>query len=94
MISILLSVSLSGFVSGHSKAPVVDGYHSSHIPQVTALPATLFLLFINNLLNCTSYPVHSYADVYTLHFSGHFEHRLTKEKLTESLDNALSYLTT
>src|ERR1700755_1548127 len=37
------------------------------------LSPTLFLLFINDLLNCTSNSVHSYADDSTLHSSTHFK---------------------
>src|SRR6201990_1287187 len=35
--------------------------------------SNLVLLFINDLLNCTSNSVHSYADDSTLHFSTHFK---------------------
>src|SRR6201990_1631546 len=39
----------------------------------SVLSPTLFLLFINHLLNCTSNSVHSYADDSTIHSSTHFK---------------------
>src|SRR5678816_710503 len=43
------------------------------VPQGSVLSPILFLLFINELLSCTSNYVHSYADDSTLHSSTHFK---------------------
>ena len=70
----LLGCSLSNrFIS-----VVVDGATSdpfpisSGVPQGSVLSPTLFLLFINDLLESTSNPVHSYADDSTLQKSCSF----------------------
>ncbi len=69
---------VSSFLSGRSISAVVDGYCSkpksiiSGVPQGSVLSPTLFLLFINDL-SITEYPIHSYADDSTLHYSIHYE---------------------
>ena len=61
-------------LADRSIATVVDGHCSpktinSDVPQGSVLSPTRFLLFINDLLNLTQCPNHSYADDITLHFS-------------------------
>ena len=74
---------ISSFFSDRSFAAVVDGHCSSPksinsgVPQGSVLSPTLFLLFINDLLNQTSCPIHSYDDDNTLHFSTSFHRRPT-----------------
>ena len=68
---------ISNFLSDRSIAVVVDGHCSSPksinsgVPQGSVLSPTLFLLFINDLLNQTSCFIHSYADDTTLHVRFH-----------------------
>src|ERR1700755_135923 len=74
-----LCLLLSSFLSDRSISALVDGATSSSfsvncgIPHGSVLSPTLFLLFINDLLNCTSNSVHSYADDLTLYSSTHFK---------------------
>src|SRR5678815_4228150 len=66
------------FLSSRSISAVVDGATSSSfsvnsgVPQGSVLSPTLSLLFIKDLLTCTSNSIHSYADDSTLHSSTHF----------------------
>src|ERR1700755_2677450 len=74
-----LCLLMSSFLSNRSISVVVDGATSSSfsvnsgVPQGSVLSPTLFLLFINDLLSCSSNPIHSYADDSTLHSSTHFK---------------------
>ncbi len=65
---------VSSLISGRSVSAVVDGYCSkpksinSDAPQGSVLSPTLFLLFINDL-STTEWPIHSYDNDSTLHYS-------------------------
>ena len=90
---------ISNFLSNRSIAAVVDGHCSSPrpinsgVPQGSVLSPTLFLLFINDLLNLTQCPIHSYADDSTLHFSTSFNRRPTQQELDASRRDATDRLT-
>ena len=81
---------ISSFLSDRSIAAVVDGHCSSPksfnsgVPQGSVLSSTLFLLFINDLLNQTSCPIHSYADDTTLHFFTSFHRWPTLQEVHSS----------
>src|ERR1700755_1525135 len=78
-VSSFLCLLLSSFLSDCSISALVDGATSSSfsvnygVPKGSVVSPTLFLLFINDLLNCTSNSVHSYADETTLHSSTHIK---------------------
>ena len=63
----------ANFLSDRSIAVRLDGFLSNRfalkagVPQGSVLAPILFLIFIINLLNVTSSPIHSYADDSTLH---------------------------
>ena len=81
---------ISSFLSDHSIASVVDRHCSSPtfinsgVPRGSVLSPTLFLLFINDPLNQTFCPIHSYADDTTLHFSMSFQRRPTLQEVHSS----------
>ena len=64
---------LKDYLSNRSQAVRIDGFMSGSqsinagVPQGSVLGPTLFLIFINDLLDLTSNPVHSFADDSTLH---------------------------
>ena len=66
---------------------------NSGIPQCSVLSLTLFLLFINDLLNLTQCPIHSYADDTTLHFLTSYNRRPTQQELNDSRRDAIGRLT-
>jgi hypothetical protein len=63
---------LKDYLSNRSQAVRVDGFMSGSqpisagVPQGSVLGPTLFLIFINDLLDITSNPIHSFADDSTL----------------------------
>ena len=89
---------ISSFLSGRTISAVVDGHCSSPksinsgVPQGSVLSPTLFLIFIDDLLNLTSCPIHSYADDSTLHFSTSFSRRPTQSDLDHSRRDAMERL--
>ena len=94
-----LYIFISSFLSDRSIATVVDGHCSSSksinssVPQGYVLSPTLFLLFINDLLNLTQCPIHSYADDTTLHFSTSYNRCSTQQELSDSERDAIRRLT-
>ena len=90
---------LSSFLSGRSISAVVDGHCSSPksinsgVPQGSVLAPLLFLLFINDLLNLTQCPIHSYADDSTLHYSTRFDKFPNQQELETSRQVAMERLT-
>ena len=69
---------ICSFLSDHFIFVVVDGVTSatfevsSGVPQGSVLSPILFLLFINDLLDCLSALIHAFADDSTLHSSSEF----------------------
>ena len=89
---------ISSFLSDRTIAAVVDGHCSpkpinSDVPQGSVLYPTLFLLFINDLLNLTRCPIHSYADDTILHFPTSYTIPLTQQELSDSMQDAIVRLT-
>ena len=85
-----LTRSITAVVDGHCSSPKSI---NSGVPQGSVLSPTLFLLFINDLLNQTSCPIHSYADDTTLHFSTSFHRRPTLQEVHSSRREASERLT-
>ncbi len=89
---------ISRFLSDRSISAVVDGHCSSPkpinsgVPQGSVLFPTLFLLFIDDLLSKTIYPIHSYADDSTLHYSISFNRRPTIQELNDLRMGAIERL--
>ena len=78
------------FLSGRSIKVVIDGISSSFhanagVPQGSVISPTLFLIYINDLLNLPSNPVHCYADDSTLHNALH------RIKIVQTLPPQLIY---
>ena len=88
---------MPSFLSDCSIVVVVDDHFSSLKPinsgvsQGSVLSLILFLIFINDLLNLTQCPIHSYAD--TLHFSTSYNIRQTQQKISDSKLDAIERLT-
>merc|ERR1712121_209 len=80
---------ISSYLSCRSISVVVDGATStfqisSGVPQGSVLSPTLFLLFINDLLDASSIPSYSYADDTTCHISSNFRSQPTSEARSAS----------
>ena len=87
--SLSLDRSIAAVVDGHRSLPLPI---NSGVPQGSVLSPTLFLLFINDLLNCTSSPIHSYADDSTLHYSFSFKRPPSQQALQNAREEALARL--
>ena len=85
-----LVVLFAAEVDGHCSSPKSI---NSGVPQGSVLSPTLFLLFINDLLNQTSCPIHSYAVDTTLHFSTSFHRQPTLQEVHISRREASKHLT-
>ena len=78
---------ITSFPSDRSIAAVVDSHCSSPktinsgVPQGSVPSPTLFPLFINELLNLTQCPIHSYVDDTHLHFSTSYNKGPTQHEL-------------
>ena len=85
---------ISNFLSDCSIAAVVDGHCSSSkpinsgVPQGSVLSLNIFLLFINDFLNLTQCPIHSYADDSTLHLSKSFSRLPNQKQVNDSCEDA------
>ena len=77
-------------MDGHCSSPKTI---NSDVPQGSVLSPTLFLLFINDLLNLTHCPIYSNADDTTLHFSTSYKRRPTQQELNDSRRDAIGRLT-
>ena len=94
-----ICIFISSFLSDRSIIVVVDGHCSSPktinsgVPQSSVLSSTLFLLFINDLLNLTQCPIHSYAHDNTKHFSTSYNRCPLQQELSDSSRDAIGRLT-
>ena len=81
---------ISNFLSDCYIAAVVDSHCSSSkliksgVTQGSVVSPTLFLLFINGLLNLTQCSIYSYTDDSTLHFSMSFSRRPYQKQVNNS----------
>ena len=76
-------------VAGHCSSP--KSFNSS-VPHDSVLSSILFLLFINDLLNLTQCPIHSYGDDSTLHFSTSFSRHSKQKQVNDSCGDATECL--
>ena len=96
---------IENYLSGRSLSVVVNGSASdrctfnSGVPQGCVLSPTLFLIFLNDLLEITSEKLHSYADDSTLHASSSFTRppglgvrRASRVDIASRLSNDLSLI--
>ncbi len=89
---------ISRFLSGRSISAVVDGHCSKSkfinigVQQGSVLSPSLFLLFMNDLSK-TSFPIHSYANDNTLHYSFFFNNRPKQQELSNPRLEASERLT-
>ena len=88
--SFLFDRSIAAVVDSHCCSPKTI---NSGVPQDSVLSPTLFLLFINDLLNLTQCLIHSYADDTTFHFSTSYNRRQTQQELNDSRREAIGRLT-
>ena len=79
--SFLSDISIAAVVDGHCFFPKII---NSCVPQGSVLVLIIFLLIINDLLNLTQCPIHSYAGDITLHFSTSYKRRPTQQELSDS----------
>ncbi len=85
ILSVLSDCSIATVVDGHCffSKPINSG-----VPQRSDLSPTLFLLFINDMLNLTLCPVHSYADDSSVYYSTSFNRRPSGQELYPSRSDA------
>ncbi len=93
-----LSSFVSSFLSGRFISAVAEVHYSylkiinSGVSQGSILLPTLLLLFINDLLPIPNYPIHSYADDSTLHFSTSFDLQDLQDSRLEAAERFTSDL--
>ena len=81
---------ISNFLYDRYIAAVVDGYCffpkpiNNSVPKGSVLSHTLFLLFINDLLDLTQCLIYLCADDSTLHFSKSFSRRPNQKQVNDS----------
>ena len=81
---------IESFLKSRKIQVVPDGATSDRleinagVPQGSVLSPILFLIYINDLLNATSNPIHGFADDSTLHHSYKFDKVPKKEDVDEA----------